>query len=306
MTIGLMTNIQRYSLHDGPGIRTTVFLKGCQLRCPWCHNPETISSEPELLFYPEKCINCGHCSETCKTKAHKIDKTGRHVFDSKLCIGCLECTDVCYTGALQAVGKYQSVSEVMQEVVEDIPFYKNSNGGITVSGGEPLLQIEFIAEILQTCKKLSIHTAIETNLLFPWDIVLKVIPYIDLWMVDVKHFDPKTHKILTGMSNSLLIENLRRLDDLQKSLIVRTPLIRNLTDNHENIHQIAEFLGTLTSVEYYELLSYHPLGLDKLRAMPNAKTNKVFSAPEASKIVSLIASAGLAGIPVFLDGKRVE
>ncbi len=193
----------------------------------------------------------------------------------------------------------------MREVMQDELFYSNSHGGVTLSGGEPLLQAEFAAELLKECRSLGLRTAIESNLALPWSVIEKVLPFTDLFMVDIKHFDAKKHRDLTGVDNRLVLENIQKLDDSPVDLVVRTTLVAGLTDSPGNIRQTAEFLKELKSLKYYELLTYHPLGLDKCIALGKIEASEKFSAPDSQEIQRLLGIASLAARPVFLDGKGI-
>lgn len=230
MIHGIVADIQRASIHDGPGIRTTVFLKGCPLRCAWCHNPECIDFKPQIMYYPEKCIGCGQCEKGC------------------------------FSGARVICGKEMSVEEVLRQVLLDKTYY-GEKGGVTISGGEPLAQKEFLSAILDACKAEGIHTAIETSLIyFDEEIFRKV----DLVMADMKIWDDETHKKYTGVSNKRIKEHFRRLDQLHIPIIARTPVIPEIT---QGIDKISEFLKGLKSIKKYELLPYHPLGGAKRGAL---------------------------------------
>ena len=227
--MGLIANIQRCSVHDGPGIRTSVFLKGCNLHCSWCHNPETISFSPQELFHPERCIHCGMCEEGC------------------------------FSGARTLCGTEMTVAQVAAEVLQDRDYY-GEEGGITVTGGEPTCQADFTAALLQHMKQLGIHTAIESNLCCSKAVLEKVTAHADLIMADLKIFDSDRHCRYTGAGNELIKENLL---SVRKPLIVRTPVIRGINDTVAEIGQIAAFAGRIPTLLYYELLPYHPLGLSK-------------------------------------------
>ena len=253
----LVTDIQRFSLHDGPGIRTTVFLKGCPLRCAWCHNPECISFEKETLFYPEKCIGCGKCAEGC------------------------------YSGAKTLCGKEMSAEEVFSEVLADRSFY-GAEGGLTVSGGEPLAHAPFVGELISLCKEAAIHTAIETSL-YRFDAPL--LASFDLIMTDLKIWDEEIHQAYVGFSARAIRENLRLADGLGIPIIVRTPIVPTVNDTKENVQSTADFLRTLKNVMKYELLPYHPLGLSKAKALGRDMTE--FSVPTKEKMKELSAYAEL-------------
>lgn len=272
MIRGLVFDIQHFSVHDGPGIRTTVFMKGCQLRCPWCHNPESIAPEPQILRYPEKCIGCGRCDEGC------------------------------FSGARVVCGTDRTVEDVLEELLRDRLYY-GDEGGITISGGEPLCQGEFTAALLEACRGAGIHTAVETNLCFPWERVLAAIGGADLIMADLKDWDAERHAQYTGASNAPIIDNLTKLSAMGKPLILRTPIIPGVNDDTETAASIAAFAATLPSLLYYELLPYHPLGTDKARAL--GMEPAVFEKPGAEKMETLARQAASAGIPVRLAGKTI-
>ena len=229
-------NIQRFSIFDGPGVRTAVFFKGCNMRCDWCHNPETISPKPQRAFYERKCIHCGHC-------------------------------DHCPTGARVTIGQEKSVEEVYRELAADLPYYRESDGGVTLSGGEPLMQGEFARELLKRCRENGIGTAVETNLSLPFERMEGLLPYLDQVFFDIKLMDDAQHRQVTGISNATVLENAQRLAHSGIPAVVRTPLIPGITDTVENIGAIASFVRTLPNVRYYELLNFNPLGEEKYRAL---------------------------------------
>ena len=220
---GLITDISRCSLHDGPGVRTVVYFKGCALRCKWCHNPETLTVEKDMMFLNTKCIKCGRCLEVCPQCHTVVDNEIR--IDRSKCKYCGRCVDNCPAGALQMVGREVTVEELMSEIRKDSHYYEISGGGVTISGGECLLQSPFAAAVLKKCKEEGIHTAIETALFVTWDSVERVLPYVDLVYADLKIAEGPKHKEYTGQSNEGILSNLRRLSDTGKEMIVRIPLI---------------------------------------------------------------------------------
>ena len=261
-----ITDIQRFSLRDGDGIRTTVFLKGCNMSCPWCHNPETISREPELIFYKNKCIGCGKCFEVCPNGAHIVFDDD-HIIDRNKCTNCGKCTEVCYAEALKMCGREMTVEDVMHEVRQDMPYYKNSGGGVTVSGGEVLCNKEFTIELARVCKKEGIHFAVESNISFPWEYCSELFEMCDLIMCDLKVFDDTKHKELTGVSNKNILNNIKKLDELGKPVIVRTPLIPGATDDIENLCAIASYIKDMKNLIRYEILNFNPLGEGKYKGL---------------------------------------
>jgi pyruvate formate lyase activating enzyme len=294
---GYITHIQHFSIHDGSGIRTTVFLKGCNLKCYWCHNPETLNPKPEIQLFPEKCIGCGECITSCPQSAHVIQK-GNKVFLRERCIGCGKCTEGCFAGSLILVGKKVTSDFVVEDLLQDKEFYETSGGGITISGGEPLFQHEFTFEILKKCKEKGIHTAIESNIAWNWERIELLIPVTDLFIFDIKMRNSKLHKKATGLSNELVLSNAKKLDEAGVPIIVRTPVISGLNDNMEEIGGIAEFISTLKSVLYYELLPYHPLGISKYKSIGKNYDFTQTSRPSKESLSNLLKSIEHYGISV--------
>lgn len=262
--MGVLTAIQRFSLHDGPGIRSTVFFKGCNMLCAWCHNPETLSFQPEVMYYESKCVGCGACAVACPS--HTI-KDGKMVYDRGLCSDDNQCAKVCFSGALEVCGFEADVEKVLFEVMQDEPYYTHSGGGVTLSGGEVLLQPAFALELLKALKDRGIHTAIESNLNVDFSVMEPLLPYVDLIMCDLKTWDDDLHRKWTGVGNARIIKNIKLLGDTRKPIIVRTPIIPGVSDNADEIHAIASFAAGIPSLSYYELLNYNPLGHSKYLAM---------------------------------------
>lgn len=255
---GSIFNIQRFSTSDGPGIRTVVFLKGCPLNCAWCHNPESKSSLPELFFKESSCIGCGACCQVCS--AHHIGNNTHHLHRAS-CTVCGRCAELCPTGALELCGKTQSVDEVITAVLRDIPFYQTSGGGITLSGGEPLMQYDFSMRLLKEAKNYSIHTAIETSGYSAYDL-REIGSYIDLWLYDIKLIDEADHICYTGVSNRSILRNLDVLSRSGASIILRCPIIPDVNMNEAHLTALAE-LSHLSGVQQLHIEPYHPLGISK-------------------------------------------
>ncbi|MBU8913175.1 MAG: glycyl-radical enzyme activating protein [Spirochaetales bacterium] len=263
---GMVFNIQRFSVHDGPGIRTTVFMKGCNLHCFWCHNPESISPVQEVQLFPDKCIGCGNCFEVCPVHAHRMEEDHR-VLDRELCERCGKCVDECYAGALKMAGELRTVSDVMSVVERDRAFYETSEGGVTYSGGEPLLSVPFLAELLRSSKERSIHTAVDTALNVSWSSIEKIIPLADLFLVDFKHIDSRAHREAVGVDNSRILENLEKLARHHEHLWVRIPVIPGVNANPDVLARMAEFLTRLERLERLELLAFHGLADAKYESL---------------------------------------
>lgn len=295
---GLITNIQRFSLHDGPGIRTTVFLKGCNLRCFWCHNPEDIDLRPEVQFFPERCIFCGACVETCPQAAHGMGAAGEHHFLRERCDGCGLCVEGCFAKALVLVGTRYDVPQVMAEILADAAFYASSGGGVTLSGGEPLLQLDFACALLDACRGAGIHTAIETAANLAWERVAAILPRVDLVMMDIKHMDSAQHRAATGVPNERILANAARLGTQPQPLIVRTPIIPGVNDSADDVAAIAAFAATLPNLLYYELLPYHPMATSKYRSLDLDYRAAALVPPTSTQMADLAATAAAHGIPV--------
>ncbi|WP_319268685.1 glycyl-radical enzyme activating protein [uncultured Draconibacterium sp.] len=262
--MGLITTIQRMSIHDGPGIRSTIFLKGCNLRCKWCHNPETFSFKPELEWIADKCINCGECVLVCQTGAVN-GNAGIIQFNKKKCIACFDCIDVCFPQALIKVGREITPEALLREIEQDFPYFSESRGGITISGGEPMMQLEFVLDTLKLFKKANIHTAIETNLTASWDRYETILPFTDLVIADLKHIDSNLHKEWTGHENSRILKNIKKLDESQKPFWLRTPVVPGANHSEEQIEAILSFVSALKNIENFELLPFHSLANSKYK-----------------------------------------
>jgi len=260
---GSIFNIQRFCTHDGPGIRTTVFVKGCPLYCQWCHNPEGLSRDREMSYDPARCIGCRACLEACEHGAHEFLPDGQHTRDATRCVSCGECVENCFAGALEAIGEEKTAQEVVDVVLRDKPFYDNSEGGATLSGGEPLFQPDFSAAILQLCRREEIGTAIETSSLVSWSVIERFMPLVDHWMCDVKHVDDDRHRELTGTANRQILDNVRRLCSEGASVMIRLPLIPTLNDDEESLRALGGFAGEVAPKDGLELMPYHRIGQGK-------------------------------------------
>ena len=260
---GNVFDIQRFSVHDGPGIRTTVFLKGCPLSCHWCHNPESQSGYPELSYNESGCIHCGACISVCPYSCHSRDSNGCHVFSRAGCDSCMLCSQSCPAQALEVIGKTTSVYEVMNEIQKDLHFYRSSDGGVSLSGGEPLMQPDFISSILSSCKKLDIHTALETCGHISWKTIENVIRYVDLFLFDIKESDRERLKKFTGGDIDLIYENLCRLDNCGVEIVLRCPVIPGINDRKEHFEYIGTLADKLRNVSRIDIEPYNPLGQSK-------------------------------------------
>ncbi|MDO9542777.1 MAG: glycyl-radical enzyme activating protein [Kiritimatiellia bacterium] len=259
---GIVFNIQKFSINDGPGIRTTVFLKGCPLHCIWCHNPESREKGIEISFIAERCIGCGYCFRVCPHQCHVMEND-KHEFNRDLCARCGLCAKECHAQALEAVGKSMSVAEVMEEVVKDRPFYETSGGGMTLSGGEPLAQHEFSKALLRAAKKDKIHTAMETCGYAPFTAYAAILDDVDLFLYDYKETDPALHRKFTGVDNALILENLFKIDQRGGRIILRCPIIPGLNDRADHFAGMATTANKLKNIVEIQVLPYHPLGESK-------------------------------------------
>ncbi|MFN8595920.1 MAG: glycyl-radical enzyme activating protein [Anaerolineae bacterium] len=262
MTTGLVFDIKQYSIHDGPGIRTTVFLKGCPLSCWWCHNPESQSPHMEMLLRDNRCIKCGACIETCPHDAIQwLD--GEPVTDRAICAQCGTCEAVCYAEARERVGREMTVEQVMAAIERDAAFYDESRGGVTFSGGEPLWQADFLLELLQACQAREIHTALDTSGCAAWATLDRVRPFVDLFLYDLKVIDDDKHREFTGVSNRAILSNLQALSADGHHVIIRVPIVPGINDDDATVQQIGAFAGALPHVTGVDILPYHHIAIDK-------------------------------------------
>lgn len=257
----LVNNIQGYSIHDGPGIRTTVFFKGCNLRCEWCQNPEGLSGLHQVGFNAQLCHACGKCVKACQHGAI-VTEPGAHRIDYSKCIACGDCVTTCYYGALVSYGEPMTAQEVFDEAKKDIMFYDASGGGVTLSGGEPMLHPEYMYQLLKLLKGAGIHTAVETAGCVPWESFDRVADLVDLFLFDIKHANPLQHKKLTGQSNSLILDNATALVSGGYDVLFRMPLLAGVNDSEDNITQTAEFMKRIRNPRL-QLMPYHRMGQSK-------------------------------------------
>ena len=266
---GLVFDIKRYSVHDGPRIRTTVFLKGCPLSCWWCHNPESIDPKPRVLYSPKRCIGCGACVTACPREAVHYSARGVLV-DQDACIRCGACVKACPTEALEMTGVLMSLEELEREILKDRAFYDESRGGVTFSGGEPLVQHEFLLEMLRACGARGVHRAVDTTGYVSSEVLRKIAQETDLFLYDLKHMDPEEHAKYTGVDNSRILENLRDLASQNAAVNIRIPFIPGVNDSRENLLQIASFLTSLPQAYPVSLLPYHAAATEKYHKLGEA------------------------------------
>lgn len=268
---GAIFDIQRYSLHDGPGIRTVVFLKSCPLACVWCANPESQNALPELMLTSSPCLACCECERACPRKAIAIEPSSNGnpgpVIDWDVCDDCLRCASACVTGTLTGVGQVRSTQEILETIRLDQPFYTRSGGGVTLSGGEPTAQADFARAILEGCKRLGIHTVVETSGMCPWESLASLLPGTDLIYFDVKHLDPLAHERHTGKPNARILANLKHLVVEPVETIVRLPLVPGFNDDDDHLSLLAAFITTLERRLAIQLIPFHQLGSAKYQRL---------------------------------------
>lgn len=284
MSEGLIFDIKRYSIHDGPGIRTTVFLKGCPLNCRWCHNPEGRSASPEVMVRTGRCLEgCSECLAVCPERA--LRKAGPFpALDRLACTVCGECAEVCPTGAIEMVGRRLSAIGLLREIEKDRVFYDESGGGVTFSGGEPLAQPEFLEELLGLCRSRGIHTAVDTCGLAAPEVLERIAAKADIFLFDLKTMDEQKHVAFTGESNRLILENLERLAGRGSRIIIRIPVVPGVNDDPGNIRRTASFLRSLGGISEISLLPYHRLGRDKSRGIDKEDSCQEFEPPAGESL----------------------
>jgi pyruvate formate lyase activating enzyme len=294
---GAVLNIQRFSIHDGPGIRTTVFLKGCTLRCFWCHNPESIRIQPDLQFHPERCIGCGRCVDACQNGAHRF-LDGQHVFLRERCESCGRCAEECFAQALTLAGARMTVEQVMAEVRRDAPFYQTSGGGVTLSGGEPARQPQFAHAVLAACRAEGFHTVVETAAYCAWDDLALLLSETNLVLLDLKHLDTARHRDATGAGNERILDNARRLGALGVPVVARVPVVPGVNDTPDDIAAIATFACSVPGIRELVLLPFHRLGEGKYQSLGLDYRARELQAPAREHMAALASAARACGIDV--------
>jgi pyruvate formate lyase activating enzyme len=296
---GVVFNLQHYSIHDGPGIRTTVFLKGCPLKCLWCQNPESQDPDPLLFFTAEKCTGCGTCAEVCPNGAIRLID-GKSKTDRERCTWCGKCVSVCPSEARSIIGREMTAEEVFEDLKTDDIFYRNSGGGVTLSGGDPVFQPDFSIAILKLCRSAGIHTALETCGFLEWGRLKNILKQTDLVLYDIKHMDSTRHKAYTGAANELILENAEKIHrDLKLPVFPRVPLVPGYNDSLENLKRTAEFIATkLDGDNMVHILPYHPLGETKYLRMERKITASVTlpSDRQLETARQIFESAGLSAV----------
>lgn len=290
----MVFDIQRFSVHDGPGIRTTVFLKGCPLGCLWCHNPESRRIKPEISFESDLCILCGNCIETCPESAPSIDD-GHRTLKRDLCAGCGRCVETCYTDAVVLKGTTMTADAVLDEVAKDAALYRKSMGGLTLSGGEPALQPEFSMALLNGAGERGFHTAVETCGFAGWEVLEPIVGSADYIIYDLKHLDSEIHKQLTGSGNGQILANLERIAAMNKALLVRIPLIPGCNDDEDNLEATAAFITKL-GIDEIEIIPYHDFAAAKYELIETGyvlKDIKAYSSVELERKKEVLEGPGI-------------
>jgi pyruvate formate lyase activating enzyme len=301
LVTGTVFDIKRFSIHDGPGIRTTVFLKGCALRCWWCHNPESQGLGPELMVQAQRCIGCGACLDACSQGA--LYRAGDQIQTvAEQCTLCGACVEACYAEARQIVGRTMTVEQVMDEIERDLAFFDESGGGVTFSGGEPLMQPTFLLALLRACQSHDIHTTLDTCGYASWPILAPIRQAVDLFLYDLKVMAESRHRQLTGVSNRQILDNLQALSAEGHDIVLRLPLIPGINDDEANIHQIGAFAAALPHRHRIELLPYHPTATDKYRRLQRDYRLPDLSRPSEPAITRVRCLLQAYGLQVNVGG----
>ena len=294
---GIVFDVKHFAVHDGPGVRVTVFLKGCPLQCLWCHSPESQDDAPEIMVYPERCIGCLECVRNCPV--HVLVNPGDP--NPSGCIKCGACSETCYSGARTLVGKYYSVEDILREVGRDKLLIDESGGGVTVSGGEPLSQHEFTYELLRALKREGYHTALDTCGYSCWGHLERLLPYTDLVLYDLKHVDTNTHLKLVGKDNALIISNLRKLSKRNVNIVVRIPLIPGINDSKQDLKRLARLLRDMR-LDLVEILPYHRLGVPKYESLGREYTLGCLETYNTTQLLEIQEYLRLFGLKTTVEG----
>jgi pyruvate formate lyase activating enzyme len=298
---GIVFDIRKYSIHDGPGIRTAVFFKGCPLSCWWCHNPESQSAAVEMIFRENRCIACQACLAACEQGAIAWDGNGP-VTDPDKCRLCGACADVCYAEARQQVGREMTVEQVMAEIERDIAFYDESGGGVTISGGEPLLQRDFLSALLRACREKEIHTVLDTSGFAAWETLERIRGDVDLFLYDLKLIDDARHRQFTGVSNAPILKNLQALSQRRHAIRLRVPVIPGINADDESVRQIGAFAAALPHLNGVDLLPYHAIGIDKYTRLNRAYKLPEIRSPSDERMAEIAHILNSFGLTVKIGG----
>ena len=301
MKNAVIFDIRKYSIHDGPGIRTTVFFKGCPLRCWWCHNPEGQDVEPELVYRKSRCIGCDECSKSCQREAISLVAQSISVNREK-CVTCNNCCRVCPSDALSIAGKQMSVKEILEEIEKDRTFYEESRGGVTFSGGEPLMQPDFLNALLKECKERAIHTAVNTCGFAQYEIIDRIRDKVDLFLYDIKTMDNRKHRKYTGASNEQILKNLKKLAESGSSIVISFPIIPGINDDDKNVTRTAKFISSLPNIQQVNLLPYHRAGIEKYKNLGKPYKLDKIQPPSNQRVKSVKEKMEAFGIRVGIGG----
>ncbi|MEN8245123.1 MAG: glycyl-radical enzyme activating protein [Thermodesulfobacteriota bacterium] len=301
MQTGIIFDIKRYAIHDGPGIRTTVFFKGCPLTCPWCHNPEGIDQSPRVVYRKSMCIGCLECIDACPEKALSPGPDGI-ITNELYCQHCGTCVDTCPAGARERAGKTETVESLMETIRKDVPFFDTSGGGVTFSGGEPLMQAQFLWEMLEACGKEDIHRVLDTTGYTDPDTLKRVARGIDLFLFDLKFMNAEQHRHFTGVSNEQILKNLELLANLGSRIIIRIPLIPGINDNKDNINNMATFLAHLPQIKTVHILPYHDFQKSKYEKFSMNYQARDIKPPSPERVEAIRKHLADTGLSVEVGG----
>lgn len=301
MAEGVIFDIKKYAIHDGPGIRTTVFFKGCPLACRWCHNPEGISVKPQRIFRQERCVSCGECIQICPQKGIS-QAAGRMIADQARCDLCQTCAEHCPSGAVEFAGHEVTVAEVIRQIEKDTAFYDQSSGGVTLSGGEPLMQPEFLLELLDACSELDLHRAVDTTGYADAGLLLQVARKTDLFLYDLKLMDATKHREFTGVSNQLILNNLKLLSKNKAHIQVRIPIIPGINNDADNMMRTADFVASLPGIECIAILPFHDSAREKYVRLGMECMATDMESPGEEDLKVLVGWLAQSGLPVKIGG----